>query len=317
MHWLRLLRWQNLLIVFATQLLAWLLVIRPVQEYDPASFALSNVNFFLLALSTVCIAGAGYIINDYFDIKIDIINRPEKVVLEKRIPLKQAIIMHSILNAAGLTLALMVARRAGHISYISMQLVCTVMLWFYSTHFKRQFITGNIVVALLTAFTILVLIVYEPALHPYFSIRPFITTFKGVLPNPVYVLGFYIYFAFMLTWMREIVKDMEDFKGDAEQGCVTMPIKWGLKRSEQFTQLLGLLAVLPLLNAGIKLWLSGWKLFGVYTLAALVLPLLFWLITLRSGQATQARYNRYSRWLKGIMVMGILSLVIYYFEAHA
>jgi len=317
MHWLRLLRWQNLLIVFLTQLLAWLFVIQPVQEYDPAPFTLVFPGFLALALSTIFIAGAGYIINDYFDIKIDIINRPDKVVLEKRIPLKQAIMMHSLLNAAGLTLALVVARRAGHISYILVQLVCTIMLWFYSTRFKRRFMTGNVVVALLTAFTIVVLMIYEPALHPYITRPPFIPTPRGILPNPVYVLGFYTSFAFLLTWMREVVKDMEDFKGDAEQGCVTMPIKWGLKRSEQFTQLLGVLAVLPLLNAGIKLWLEGWKLFGIYTLAALVLPLALWVITLRNGHATQARYNRYSRWLKGIMVLGILSLVIYYFEAHA
>ncbi len=317
MHWLRLLRWQNLLIVFLTQLLAWLFIIQPMQEFVPVPFTLVLPNFLLLALSTVCIAGAGYIINDYFDIKIDIINRPDKVVLERRIPLKQAIIMHSLMNAAGLTLALVVARQAGHISYIAVQVACTVMLWFYSTHFKRQFMTGNIIVALLTAFTIVVLIMYEPALHPYLVRAPFIDTPKGILPNPVYVLGFYTYFAFMLTWMREIVKDMEDFKGDAEQGCVTMPIKWGLQKSEWFTLALGVLAVAPLLKAGIKLWQTGWHIFGVYTLAALVLPLLFWLVTLYTGPATQVHYNRQSRWLKGIMVMGILSLVIYYFEAHA
>jgi 4-hydroxybenzoate polyprenyltransferase len=317
MQWLRLIRWPNLLIVFLTQLLAWMFVILPVTGYDNTPLTLNIPNFFNIALSTVFIAAAGYIINDYFDIKIDIINRPDKVILEKEIPLKQAIIMHSVMNAAGLTLSLIVARRAGHLSYIAFQLFCTTMLWFYSTRFKRRFMSGNVVVAFLTAFTIIVLMLYETALHPYFLKPAFISTVKGIMPNPVYVLGVYTYFAFMLTWMREIVKDMEDFKGDAEQGCVTMPIKWGLLRSERFTQGLSVLALIPLYNAGIRLYMEGWQLFGAYTLAALAIPLTIWAATLRSGEATQARYNRYSRMLKGIMVLGIVSLVIYYFEAHA
>lgn len=316
MSWLKLVRWYNLVIIFLTQLLAWGLVILPMQEHAGTSFLLNNSNFLLLSLSTVLIAAAGYIINDYFDIKIDAINRPDKVVLEKRIPLKKAIVMHTILNVIGILLALVVAYRGGHISWILLQLVCTAMLWFYSTHLKRQFMSGNITVALLSSFTIIALILYEPALRPYFNQPPLIQTATAVVPNPVWVLGVYTFFAFMLTWMREIVKDMEDFKGDAEQGCVTMPIKWGLQRSEWFTQILGVLAALPLLNAGIKLITSGWQYLGIYTLIALVLPLALWIAAL-SRKTTQQHYHAAATQIKGIMVAGILSLIIYYFEAHA
>lgn len=277
---------------------------------------LTTENFLILSLSTILIAAAGYIINDYFDIKIDMINRPHKMVLEKRIPIKSAIILHTVFNIFGLFLAVVLVRQGGRYSWLLLQLSCTLLLWFYSTHFKRQFVSGNVVVAMLTALTIITLIIYEPSLHAYVLRRPFIHTADGVMPNPVWVLGIYTFFAFMLTWMREIVKDMEDFKGDAEQGCVTMPIKWGLQRSVWFTQGLGVVALIPLINAGIKLLLERWWFLGSYTLLALVVPMVLWLLTLHKT-ATQQHYATASRRLKFIMVAGIVSLIIYYIEAHA
>jgi 4-hydroxybenzoate polyprenyltransferase len=313
---LTLIRWQNLLIIFLTQLLAWACVVLPAAEITNAAILLTTGNFLMLSLSTVLIAAAGYIINDYFDIKIDNINRPQKMVLEKKIPMKAAIILHSAFNVAGLVLALMLVRHTGSYSWLFLQLTCTLLLWFYSTHFKRQFMSGNVVVAILTALTILTLIVYEPLLHTYVFRRPFINTVEGVKPNPVWVLGVYTFFAFMLTWMREIVKDMEDFKGDAEQGCVTMPIKWGLQKSVWFIQGLGVIALIPLVNAGVKLIMENWWILGVYTLLVLVLPIVAWLLILPKT-ATQQHYYLASRRLKFIMVAGIVSLIIYYIEAHA
>lgn len=308
-------RWKNLVIVFLTQLLAWGCVILPLRAISEAPLLLTPINFICIALATILIAAAGYIINDYFDIKIDIINRPEKVILEKKIPMKQAILMHSFLNIAGLLLALFVAVQAHHWSWVFFQLICTILLWFYSTHFKRMFMSGNIIVALLTAFTIIVLIWYEPALHGYATRNAILKTAGKSIPNPFWVLMVYTFFAFMLTWMREIVKDMEDFKGDAEQGCVTMPIKWGLQRSQWFAQGLGLFAIIPLINGAYKLIKAGWWILGSYALLALVLPLIALIYNLKK-EATTQHYARVSKQVKVIMVLGIFSLVIYYFEAH-
>jgi 4-hydroxybenzoate polyprenyltransferase len=316
MSLLTLIRWQNLLIIFLTQLLAWACVVLPAAEITNATMLLTAGNFLMLSLSTILIAAAGYIINDYFDIKIDNINRPQKMVLEKKIPMKAAIILHSLFNVCGLFLAFVLVRHTGSYSWLLLQLTCTILLWFYSTHFKRQFMSGNVVVAVLTALTILTLIVYEPLLHSYVFRRPFINTVAGVKPNPVWVLGVYTFFAFMLTWMREIVKDMEDFKGDAEQGCVTMPIKWGLQKSVWFIQGLGVVALIPLVNAGIKLIMEDWWILGCYTLLLLVVPIVAWLLVLPKT-ATQQHYYLASRRLKFIMVAGIVSLIIYYIEAHA
>ncbi len=315
MAWLKLIRWQNLIIVFLTQLFAWGCVILPMRHYSPEPLSLMRNSFLLLSVSTVLIAAAGYIINDYFDVKIDAINRPNKLVLEKRIPMKLAIVVHTILNLTGIVLALVVAGRAGHYSFIAIQLACTALLWFYSTTFKRAFMIGNVVVSVLTALTIATLMLYENAIRYYLFEDFFIYANDVLIPNPVWVLGTYVYFAFMLTWMREIVKDMEDFKGDAEQGCVTMPIKWGLLKSARFTQALGTLTVIPLIFGAFKLLKEEWYVLGIYTIVGLALPIIVWMYKLPQ-QATTKHYGKASRGLKIIMVLGIVSLVIYYFQTN-
>ncbi|RYZ50439.1 MAG: prenyltransferase [Sphingobacteriales bacterium] len=308
---LKLIRWSNLLIIFATQWLVWVCVIR---RFTGSGHVLDFPHFLLLSLSTVFIAAAGYIINDYFDVRIDNINRPEKMVLEKAIPRKTAIILHSLLNATGLVLAAIVARQGGHYHWLLVQGICTLLLWFYSTRFKRQFMAGNIIVSLLTAFTIVVLVIYEPALHRYMDLDPYTETTGGVSHvNPFYLLAIYTFFAFILTWMREIVKDMEDLKGDEAEGCVTMPIVWGLKRASVFTQWLAIPAIATLLFSALHLVTTRNWILGLYTSVALVLPLCAWTFNLRKA-ATTVHYARASRQLKIIMVLGLGSLIINYFS---
>ena len=283
------------MIIFATQLLVWLCVILPAEV-----IVLNVKNFLFLALSTIFIAAAGYIINDYFDIKIDSINKPGKVVLGKTIPSRRAIIVHSVLNILGLTLAALVAHKAHHYEWLLLQLACTLLLWFYSTHFKRQFVTGNIVVALLTALTVVSLAVYEPSVN-------------GLSAWVIYV---YAYFAFMLTWMREIVKDMEDYKGDAEEGCMTMPIKLGLKNASLFIMGLGLVVVIPLLIIAYILFSYGYELLSLYLIILLALPLAWWAAYLRK-ETTTKHYHKASSRLKIIMVLGIVSLIVYYLQMYS
>lgn len=299
MSWLRLIRWKNLLVILLTQLLAWWCIVLPV---GPA--ILTPLNFGCIALSTVLIAAAGYIINDYFDVKIDAINKPDKVILEKSIPRKQAIILHTVLNVIALFLALYVARQAHHYEWVLLQLICTLLLWFYSTHFKRQYVTGNLVVSLLTAFTILTLFIYEPALQ-YAAGLGFPSSLS------VWVLVIYSYFAFMLTWMREITKDMEDIKGDEAEGCVTMPIRKGLKYATGFTILLAALAVIPLIFAAYILFSVQLTLLAYYVIILLIVPLVAWCVFITRG-TTEQHYNNASHLLKLIMILGVCSLLIYH-----
>ena len=309
--WLRLVRWPNLLIVGATQLVAWWCVIYPVSGPK----VLVPLKFLLLCVSTMLIAAAGYIINDYFDIRIDAINKPGKVILEKEIPRRLAIIVHSALNVVALGLAALVAVPARHPEWLLLQLLCTGLLWRYSTTWKRQFVIGNAVVALMTALTIVALIIYEPAIVAPGSIIPgwhlvFGRTGNGKI-NPLLALLTFSAFAFLLTWMREIVKDMEDYKGDDAEGCVTMPIRWGLLRSTRFVQALGMLAIAMLCFAMTALWriANGWSLSAIYVLLALVVPLVLWILALPKT-ATVANYHLASIRIKLIMVSGVISLLL-------
>ncbi len=316
MHWLRLIRWSNLLIILLTQGLAWWCVLVPLQNTAGVKLLLTPLNFSLLCLSTILIAAAGYIINDYFDIRIDAINKPDKVILERQIPRRMAIIVHSVMNGAALLLAGLVAWQAHHPEWLLLQLFCTFILWRYSTTWKRQFMIGNVMVALMTALTVGALMLYEPALRTYFSLPGFIRAGTlPVFPNPVAALVFFAFFAFVLTWMREVVKDMEDFKGDDEEGCITMPIRWGLLRSMRFVQLLGAIAVLALTYAAYQLLYLDFRsvALGAYLFLALIIPLFLWMLYL-PRKATTAHYHAASRYLKIIMVLGIGSLLLYHFQ---
>lgn len=307
----QLIRWRNLLIVFLTQWFIWQCVIYPMKGWSAVPVFLSPLRFVMLSLSTILIAAAGYIINDYFDVKIDVINRPQKVIIGKVISRKAAILWHSFFNVSGFVLALWLARDMGNYYVVIIQLVCTVLLWFYSTTFKRQFVTGNVVVALLTGLTVLILAVFEPALYPHINFKYFLTVDNRVLVNPFGVIAVYTYFAFMLTWMREIVKDMEDFKGDAEDGCVTMPIVIGLQKSTYYVLFFGVLALIPLIIAAVKLFSGRWSVLGLYIFAVLIMPLITWMIFL-PRKATVAHYGKASKYIKMIMIAGIASLLLYF-----
>lgn len=307
----QLIRWRNLIIVFFTQAFIWLCVVLPLKRWYPDTVFLLGPHFLLLALSTIFIAAAGYIINDYFDVRIDLINKPDKVIIERKISRRGAIILHSLLNVMGLVLALYLAWKLHRPSVILIQLGSTLLLWLYSTKLKRQFISGNIAVALLTALTVLIIAVFEPALYPFMHMNFFFKRGSALFVNPMGVIIVYAYFAFMLTWMREIVKDMEDFKGDIENGCLTMPIKIGLEKSGKWVIVLGMLTVIPLLLAAGKLLSGKWIILGIYTLLALVIPIISLLFML-PRKAVREHYARASKRLKWIMVAGICSLLLYY-----
>ncbi len=306
----QLIRWPNLLILALTQTIVWFCIIHPITESQVIFLDLPH--FLLLMASTVCIAAAGYIINDYFDVKIDLINKPEKVIIERKIKRKTAILLHWFLNIAGIGLAAYLCFQLKNFYPIILQILTTVLLWFYSTHFKRQYIVGNVIVGILTALTIITLIIYEPSLMQLATTKFSISLKQDATPNPFWVAIVYSWFAFMLTWIREIVKDMEDFRGDFADGCDTMPIRLGLVTSSRVAVTLGLLALIPLLVAGYHLLFSVKFTFGVYVLSLLALPL-SGLLYFIPKYNTPEHYKRMSLGLKVIMVLGILALVVYYF----
>ncbi len=176
---LNLIRWQNLLIVALTMILMRYAVIAPViskisvilQGGDgtgvPLTLKFPWYDFIILVIATVFITAGGYVINDYFDIKTDLINRGE-VIVGTKIPRRQAMMWHNILNIAGVAAGFYISWKAGYFWLGTFFLIVSGLLYFYSASYKRQFLIGNIIVSLLTAMVPMLVVLYEwPALYRY------------------------------------------------------------------------------------------------------------------------------------------------------
>ena len=272
----RLVRMTNLVIVAITQYFTRILLIGPRNEWKQI---IADPNMFFLSLSTVCIAAAGYIINDYFDIKIDIVNKPERVVVGRYLKRRWAMGAHQVLNVLGAFLGLLVSYWVFLINVFSITL-----LWFYSERFKRKPFIGNLIVSLLTGFSLLILTVYFPA-------------------NRHLVL-IYAVFSFFISLIREIVKDMEDIKGDEAHGCRTLPIVWGIRRTKHFLYVILLLFV-------VSLFLMA-KVLDNHTLILLFILLLIpigWLVYKLMGSDARRDFKEISNLCKIIMLLGLLTML--------
>ncbi len=263
----------------------------------------SEVSFWLLVTSTTLIAAAGYIINDYFDVKTDIINHPETVVIDKTIKRRTAMLLHLIFSGVGLLLGAWLAYRCFALRLVLFQLVAISLLWYYSTHFKKQLLTGNLVIAFLTSIIPFMPLAYEMlnGVHvntAYFDQEP--EKLKLLLVITFLFSGF----AFLTSLIREIVKDMEDFKGDIQTGCKTMPIAWGIITTKTVTFFLIIITLGVLGFSIFKLWYWQHKTASFYLIMTVFLPLSILILQVLKAK-TPYHFKLGSLLLKFIMLFGI------------
>ncbi len=302
---LKLIRYPNLLFIFLTQYLLQYAVVIPVFHRYRLVPTLSDAEFFFLSLSTVFIAAAGNIINDYFDVNIDLVNKPGKVVIDRVIGRRTAIAWHILLNAVGIFLGFEIALKIGYPLLGFTQLVCAGLLWFYSTAYKRQLIIGNVVISFLTALSVLIVGFYEPKL--YKEINPLNARAVYLLLRIILLYGA---FAFLISMIRELVKDLEDIKGDNRQGCRTLPIVYGINASKDITFVfIGILIAL-ILFVQVKMVMMHWFMSTGYLLFLVQIPLIWMGIRLRKAVKPKA-FHRVSSLLKWIMLAGILSMLFF------
>lgn len=198
--------------------------------------AFSALHFWLLVASTVLIAAGGNVINDYFDTRIDRVNKPEAVIVGRTVKRRVAMVGHLVLSGLGLAIGMFVAWRSGALKWALIPAFAVGSLWTYSTTLKRTFLLGNGLVALLSALVPLTVGLYEiPALVKAYSVATAVDPRAGVERIVFHfevlwpwILG-YAFFAFLTTLVRELQKDMADIKGDQADGCRTVPIVWGMK----------------------------------------------------------------------------------------
>ena len=221
---LRLVRWSNLLFLAA---LVWLMekwVAVPLLDQARIAEQMPWYILLLIILATVFIAAGGYVINDYFDVKIDRINRPDEVIVTHSISKQAAMRLSIWLSGIGVVCGLAVALLLHSWNLGIIFVIVPGLLWFYSSSYKRMFLVGNLIIAFLAGLTPMMVAL---AHVPYMTLYAW--------------LGGFALFAFLLTWIREIIKDLQDQMGDRELECHSMPVVWGEKWTKVFVT--GLIAV--------------------------------------------------------------------------
>lgn len=312
---LKLVRIENLIMIALTQVLLRYCVLQKVFNMNGIQLELRDTLFYGLVLSTVLIAAAGYIINDYFDVKTDTINHPDTVVVDKVIKRRWAIILHLSFTCLGIVLGMYAALKTGYLRLAIFHLAAAALLWFYSTHLKKQLLVGNIVVSLLSSAVIFMPLVYELGVMQKLD-QGFILTYKHALLSVFKITFIFSLFAFITSMAREIIKDMEDYKGDKETGGLTMPIVWGIRVSKFNVFFLLIITVILLLFVvynTIKVQHVFFSLNNTYILLSLVLPLsILALYILKASESKQ--FKRASLLLKFVMLMGLCYSFIFYYN---
>ncbi len=303
---LKLIRWPNLFFIALTQCLFYFCVFETMLNqpgYDHKHFL-----FYLLIAASVAIAAAGYIINDYFDLQIDAVNKPAKVVVDKIVKRRWAIIWHLLLSGFGILLSVYISYRIGNWLIALANVVCVLLLWFYSTTFKKRILSGNVIIAALTSWVIVVVYFFGGANIAVWQRRE--VPFDA--PKFFKFMVLYAGFAFIVSLIREVIKDLEDMEGDAKYQCRTMPIAWGVPASKVFTAVWLVVCIAALVIVQLYAWQSGWWVIALYTNLLIIMPLIIILKKLYTA-TTPAQYHQLSTYLKLVMLAGILSMLFFIF----
>jgi 4-hydroxybenzoate polyprenyltransferase len=240
------------------------------------------------------VAAGGYIINDYMDVMLDLINKPGKVIVGKTISRRWAMFLHLLLNGLALFFALLIGKKIA-----LLVLICAICLWLYSQFLKKTYLAGNLLVAALTAFTIWILYVFNP----------------NIMQAGIWV---YSLFAFGTTLIREIIKDAEDLRGDQKFKSRTLPIVVGIRKTKNilfFLQVVLIFLCMVFCTSFAALSYSSDSIFIVfllYMLGLVILPMIAqaWMIKIAD---VKKDFTRLSLLSKLVMLSGILSMIFWRF----
>ena len=232
-------------------------------------------------LAVLFTAAAGYVINDILDIEEDIINKPEKRIIAKHISIRSGVIFYSILLLCSIVF--------GFLTGWSMGLICvliSILLYFYSSDLKGTTLWGNILVSLMNGVVV------------FFSAQGVDEKFNGYFAE-------YAFLAFLITMVREVVKDIEDTEGDKAKEYETFPIVYGPRKSIWLC-----MGILTLINIHMVYLITESKnlYFAIFTGIFVLLPVFYFYYQLLSSEE-KVDYTRIQRRLKWLMVTGILSVV--------
>ncbi len=297
---LQLVRYQNLLLIIATQ---YLIKYALFKSFG-IQISLSDLEFFLLCFSTVSIAAAGNIINDLYDLETDRINKVKKQLIGTKISVKAAQTGYMILSILGVGIGFYLSNAIGKPGFSAIFIIISGLLYLYATALKGVLILGNLIISALVAMVIIIVGVFDlfPAISP---------ENQAIQASIFSILLDYALFAFLMNWLREMIKDQTDIIGDYNTGRNSLPIAIGAKRAHWVIVLVGLIP-LCLVIFYIYDYLFENLYSVLYALFFVVGPLLYFLIHLIEAR-TKAQYLKLSALLKIIMVFGLVSIGLYQF----
>jgi 4-hydroxybenzoate polyprenyltransferase len=297
---LHLIRYKNLIMVFLSMFLTKYFLI----ESFISTPLLSNIDFIILTTSILLITIGGYLINDIYDIESDKINKPDKVYITTIISIKNGLFLYFLTSIAGLILGfyLSINKNLNHLS--GFFIVTVILLFIYTKILKKLPLIGNIIVALLVSLPIFLVYEFD---HSMISIKDiFDNLFLSI------IIFFYLLFAFLTTLIREIIKDLQDIKGDNTFKLKTLPIMIGNKKTINFVVFLSFLLQLILLLVLIDSFKNDYYLLLIFsiTLSLLVAYLIYKLrVPFKNNP-----YQLLSSLMKIIMLVGVLSMTIFKFN---
>lgn len=299
----KLVRWLNLLITALTMCLVWHCIMGMP----------GGLQFTLLVVSMVLIQAGGYVINDIFDMEIDAVNKPNKRIVGEIFSEKQSNVFYIALTVIGLGCGLaasLMATGRNFITVFASLILLACFLYSYSSRYKKQLVIGNLIVSLSVAFA-----VFLPWL---FQILAMLGDEAMLLENQewmhvtLHIVLIYTVFAFAMTLIREIVKDMQDVKGDGYQHCRTIPVVWGMKAAQIIVLVLSLATFIMILYAKAYLYDFGFKITSYMLEGAgiFMFVMLFGNVfsLLDSSLKTSKHFHMQSIAMKISMLIGVLSI---------
>ena len=292
---LRLIRWKNLLLLLYIQLLLKFLYSNALN----ATTNLTVLQFILLVCAILFVTAAGYIFNDILDLKTDLINNPNKVIVGNFFSIENAQRLYLITNTLGIVLGVILSMSVQKPTYSFIFIGASILLYFYSKKLKSKPFIGNITVSFLVAFSILTLSIFDLNFSLQNKDQQLVIQVTVLLSS----------FAFLINLIREVVKDIEDVNGDYNMKMNTLPILLGVARTKKIAAFLCLFPLGFLLFIVAK-YASVYKLSVLYLVLFSMVPLLYVALKLLSAK-TKKEFKKLSMLLKLIMFLGINALLLF------
>ncbi|MFV5695307.1 geranylgeranylglycerol-phosphate geranylgeranyltransferase [Flavobacterium sp. LB3P122] len=297
MKYLKLIRYQNLLMLAFMQLVFRYGFIK----FQNIPLALNDFQYLLLVTSTVLLAAGGYVINNIFDQDTDAVNKPNNAIVGKNISEAKAYNIYVALTCIGVGNGFYLSNVIQKPGFASVFILIAATLYFYATSLKQMILLGNIIVALLLAFSVVIIGIFD--LYP--------VTYVGNQQEMALIFSIildYALFTFILNFIREIVKDLEDVSGDYSQGMNTLPIAIGISRTSKIVFTVSFIPIAAIVFY-INNYLFQLQFVTLYLMLFVLGPLLYFTLKIWTAK-TKNDFHKLSVLLKWILLFGIISIVV-------